>query len=49
MLGSRLRIHLDSVNEEETAVLCHLLQSLGALALREDHALEQALIAAVYA
>jgi len=31
---------------EETAVLCHLLQSLGALALREDHALEQSLIAA---
>src|ERR1700686_2723057 len=49
MLGSRLSIHLDAVDEEETAVLCHLLQSLGAFAPREDHALEQVLIAAVYA
>ena len=47
MLGGRLRLQLDAVDEEKAAVLRHLLQGLGALALREDHTLEQALIGAL--
>ena len=41
VLRGRLGIDLDVLDEEEAAVLRHLLQRLGALALRDDHALEQ--------
>src|SRR5580658_3301924 len=47
VLGDRLGIHRHIVGEEEPAVLRHLLQRLGALALREDHAFQQPLIVAV--
>ena len=43
----RLGVDLDALDEEEAAVVRHLLHRLGALTLRQDHPLEKRLIGAV--
>src|SRR5579862_675918 len=47
MLGNGLGVELDALEKEEAAVLRHLLEGLRALALSEDHSLEQPPVVAV--
>src|SRR5579872_640789 len=47
VLGNRFGIELDAFEKEEAAVLRHFLESLRALALGEDHSLEQWSVLAV--